>query len=251
MKLNSKRYLVNFTIISVYKEREYKPKKTTIEMHTHKRYKLICGSMATLLLLLLPLLPGCGGKSGADSSRPADSTTTTATPAPQTTDAETDHALTSEGVERIQVGMQTAHIPHQDEGFYDSMEKEEGNESNTYLFLRGGNPLLSAYEFTEGTIDVVSAESPRIVVLTPDGGTLRLGDEFSRVLLLPGVTAEWENADDEGMWCWHWQGIWFQPDQTHLPEALSRELYSDVAPPSPESFTSEARIGYIGTGLPW
>lgn len=205
-----------------------------------------------LPLIMLLLLSACGGKRDAGSTGVADSATAdTAAPRPQAPAEPADHEITSEGVERINVGMQTAHIPHEDEGFYDSVSKEEGNESNTYLFLSGDTPMLSAYEFTEGTIDVVSAESPHIVVLTPDGGTLRLGDEFSRVLLLPGVTAEWENADDDGMWCWHWKGIWFQPDQTRLPEALSRELYSNVAPPSPEAFTSEAKIGYIGTGLPW
>lgn len=98
---------------------------------------------------------------------------------------------------------------------------------------------------------MISAESPHIVVCAPEGEMLRIGDEFSRVLSLPGVEAEWEDSDDEGMWCWHWRGIWFQPDQSHLPEALSRELYSDVAPPADAAFTPGVRIGYIGTGLPW
>ncbi|MDE5902190.1 MAG: hypothetical protein K2O78_03800 [Muribaculaceae bacterium] len=220
-------------------------------MHTNHQDYHIHPLLAGVVIVAGITLTAC---SGSDKERHADTlreSVKESAPAADTLAAPADHELTAQGVERIRVGMQTAHIAPSDEGVYDTMTKEEGNESNSYIFLYGGAPLFCAYEFTEGTIDVVSAESPHIVVRTPEGGVLRIGDEFSRVLALPGVEAEWEDSDDEGMWCWHWRGIWFQPDQSRLPEALSRELYSDVAPPAADAFTSEARIGYIGTGLPW
>ena len=222
-------------------------------MHiNHQQYAKPYALFACAVIMISVGISGCSGR---DSARQEDDTlqdTLTETPLMADTIAgPADHELTAGGVERIQIGMQTAHIPPYEEGVYDEMTKEEGNESNSYIFFYGGAPHFCAYEFTEGTIDVISAESPHIVVCAPEGEMLRIGDEFSRVLSLPGVEAEWEDSDDEGMWCWHWRGIWFQPDQSHLPEALSRELYSDVAPPADAAFTPGVRIGYIGTGLPW
>lgn len=206
--------------------------------------------LSYLLPLTVVLLTACGGKNNRDA---ADSLADTGvvTAADTIPAAPADIVITADGIGPVKIGMLTDQIPPEHDGIYDSIHSEEGYESNTYLFLDGETPLFTAYEFTKGTLDVISAESPRVVVVGPDDIRLHLGDEFSGVLALPGVEAQWENADGEGMWCWTWQGLWFQPDQSHLSEQLSRELYSDVAPPAKSSFTPDAKIGYIGTGLPW
>lgn len=208
-------------------------------------------ALAVFTLLISLIMGSCSGKGHAGGS---DSVAPEEAPADTTADQTEDRAdipMTAEGVDRISVGMLTRHIPPESEGVYDSVYVENGYGSNTYLFFINGRPLFTAYEFTEGTVDVLSAESPQVVVVRPDGSTLRLGDSFAEVLELPGVEAVWENADDDGMWCWQWRGLWFQPDQSRLSEELSRRLYNDSEAPAASAFTPEIRIGYIGTGLPW
>lgn len=213
------------------------------------RQTMIKKGLSLLILITIIFLSSCSGKKASDSRDCTETDTCVTDSVVSVTPSEL--MLTSEGIGEITIGMLTSQIPLELPGVYDSVHSEDGYESNTYLFMEDGKPLFTAYEFTEGTLDVVSAESPRVFVMAPDGTKLRIGEEFSKVLALPGVEAEWENADGEGMWCWNWKGIWFQLDQAHLPEELSRELYSSIAPPSSTSFTSDARIGYMGTGLPW
>ena len=204
--------------------------------------------LATALLSIC--LIGCSGKGKegkADSPGPESLLSPDDLPAEQPADI----YITSSGIGDIKIGLQVGSIPEHIEGVYDSVIPEEGYESNSYVFVRDGIPLFTAYEFTPGTIDVISVDSPVVMVKEPSGGTLSLGTPFSRVLSLPGVVPQWENADGEGMWCWQWDGLWFQPDQSSLPQALGNELYNEIAPPSASSFTSDVKIGYIGTGLPW
>lgn len=213
-----------------------------------RRYKTLLWPLLCVMTAWIPVsCSGSGAKvnqdSGAVDSPVAD--TVAAAPAAEI-------LLTARGLDTIGIGMRTGDIPQSKDGVYDFVSAEDGYEgTNTYIFVRGESPLFTAYEFTPGIIDVISAESPLVAVAAPDGSRLHLGDEFAQVLSLPGVQAEWENADGDGMWCWQWEGLWFQPDQSRLSEELSRELYSDVAPPATSSFTSEVKIGYIGTGLPW
>lgn len=207
-------------------------------------------SISGLLLLLILVIGGCSKK----GERRTSDTDTVSAVSQQSDTSESepqDIVMTGEGISPVTVGMQISLIPEDSAGIYDSVVSEEGYESNSYVFISEGKPMFTAYEFTPGTIDVVSADSPRIVVAAPDGKQLRLGGEFADVLSLPGVEAEWESADGEGMWCWRWEGLWFQPDQSHLPDGLSRALYNDAKAPGAEMMTPEVKIGYIGTGLPW
>lgn len=200
--------------------------------------------------LLLVGLPGCSGKgkgNPADTPSPESALSPDDTPAQQPADV----YLTAEGIGPVTVGMKVGEIPESIDGLYDAVVAEEGYESNSYVFMREGEALFTAYEFTPGTLDVISADSPSVMVKTPDGETISLGSPFSMVIALKGAVAEWENADGEGMWCWRWEGIWFQPDQHGLSDVLSKELYNEIAPPSKSSFTPDVTVGYIGTGLPW
>lgn len=211
--------------------------------------KHIVALTTSLAAILMLISGGCSGKGKADGK--VDTPADTMQAIEEEPAAPVDIELTSEGVGSVSIGMEIAMIPESVPGVYDAVESESGYGSNSYIFMWDGRSVFTAYEFTEGKIDVVSADSPRVYVKAPDNKELRLGGEFKDVLGLPGVQAEWENADGEGMWCWRWNGIWFQPDQSHLSEELSRELYNDAAEPSASSFTRDVRIGYIGTGLPW
>ena len=44
----------------------------------------------------------------------------------------------------------------------------------------------------EGKVDVIALNGTRYGVATPEG-ELRIGDEFSKVLALPGVRSEWQD----------------------------------------------------------
>lgn len=211
---------------------------------------LFSGFIFILTILLFIILTGCSGKGkGGEVDSHISETATAADDIPAEQPA--DIFLTPQGVGAIVIGMKVEEIPDMVEGLYDSVIPEEGYESNSYLFMQNGEAIFTAYEFTPGTIDVISADSRSVKVKISENEELSLGSPFSKVVGLPGVVAEWENADGEGMWCWRWKGLWFQPDQQGLPENLSRELYTEVAPPSTSSFTPEVKIGYIGTGLPW
>lgn len=208
-------------------------------------------ALTGLFLLFVILMTGGCSKKGGENSSDTDTVRSVNDQSEASALEPQDIVLTSEGISPVTIGMQISLIPADSAGIYDSVISEEGYESNSYLFMSDGQPMFTAYEFTPGTIDVVSADSPRIVVMSPDGKALRLGGELADVLSLPGVEAEWESADGEGMWCWRWEGLWFQPDQSHLPEDLSRALYNDAKAPGVEMMTPEVKIGYIGTGLPW
>lgn len=201
-----------------------------------------------LLALLLSGSCSNNGKGKPEDSSAADTMVAAGT---EQEIVSSDIVLTPEGIGPIRIGMSPDSIPERVPGVYDSVVAEEGYESNSYLFLDEGRAIFTAYEFTPGSIDVIGAESPRVVVVGRDGDLLRIGGEFSGVLALPGVKADWEHADSEGMWCWSWSGLWFQPDQTRLPESLAKRLYNDKEAPVADLFTPEVKIGYMGTGLPW
>ena len=201
----------------------------------------------TASLILSGSCSGKGGEKKGESAHPD----TPAVVTPEQDVTPSDIILTPDGIGPVRIGMSTDSIPERCPGIYDSVVAEEGYESNSYLFLEEGRAVFTAYEFTPGRIDVIGAESPRVVVAAPEDVFLRLGGEFRGVLGLPGVKADWEHVDSDGMWCWSWRGIWFQPDQSHLPEGLGNKLYNDKEIPEADLFTSDVRIGYIGTGLPW
>ncbi|MDE6009945.1 MAG: hypothetical protein K2F87_00665 [Muribaculaceae bacterium] len=204
----------------------------------------------SLMAGLSILLSGCSGKGQgtvADTPKPETALSPDDIPAEEPADPE----LTAGGIGPVRIGLATDSIPSAVPGLYDAVMPEEGYESNTYVFMYDGSPLFTAFEFTPGTVDVISADSPEVAVIAPGEKTLRLGGTFTDVLELPGVEATWEESDGEGLWCWRWQGLWFVPDQSRLSEALSRELYRDAHVPAKSSFTPEVKIGYMGTGLPW
>lgn len=200
------------------------------------------------LLLLIPVLASCGGhKSGASDTISVETDTLPALPEEETTEA----MLTSRGIGPIRTGMRIVNIQPSVENLYDTIVQEGGYESNTYHFLLDGRQRFTVYEFETGEADVVSVDDDSVVVNNPSGGTIRLGDPFSKVLELEGVKPEWESADDEGMWVWNWQGLWFQPDQNKLNDTLVHKLYNSTTPPTAADFTPEVTVAYIATGLPW
>lgn len=163
-----------------------------------------------------------------------------------------DAQLTSRGIIPIKVGMRVVDIKPQVENLYDSIIPEKGYESNTYHFYLDNEERFTAYEFEAGTISLVAANNPSIVVKDLEGREMaRIGEPFTKVLQLPGVKSQWETGDDDGMWVWIWQGIWFIPDQSNLTEKLVHKLYNPNVAPSASDFSEEVTVSYMGTGLPW
>ena len=74
---------------------------------------------------------------------------------------------------------------------------------------------------------------------------------FSRLLKLKDATAEYQALDDNGMWSWRWQGLYFLPSQQNLPQRLSSKLYNQATTPDAADFDDNVVIDYIGTGLPY
>lgn len=159
--------------------------------------------------------------------------------------------ITGRGIGPIKVGMRIIEIKPEVENLYDEIETERGYESNTYHFKLKGKKRFTVYEFESGTANVVSVDDSSIVVTDPASEPVRLGDSFLKVLNLSGVKPQWEAIDGDGMWVWEWQGIWFQPDQSKLTDALVHKLYNQNASPTKADFTEDIKVEYIGTGLPW
>ena len=205
-------------------------------------------AIVALMALTGVLLPACGG----GKTHPTDTLTVEPDPTPQPAEETmTDAKLGPTGVAPIKVGMRISEVKPSVENLYDSIARESGYESNSYTFLFDGERRFTVYEFETGIVNVVAADDDSVVVEDPTGEKIRLGDPFSKVLAIKDVKPVWESADGEGMWCWTWQGLWFQPDQSALPDVLSHKLYNPTTPPSPSDFNEDVKVGYMGTGLPW
>lgn len=205
------------------------------------------------IMLALPaaimMLGGCSSKKGADNADTASTDSMAEEVAEMS--AVYEIRLDSLGADAVRIGMEVSDLYPEIEGVYDSISTENGYESNIHTFFLRGNPRFTVYEFQPGKADMIAAESRDVYVSPAEWDTLRLGDDFRKVLALPGVEASWESTDNEGMWCWHWEGIWFQPDQNALGDKLVDKLYNPGMPPRTADFENGETIGYMGTGLPW
>lgn len=207
------------------------------------------GSAVSIVSILSLSLTGCGGK---QAQPVVDTVTVEPNDSPDLPESSMiDAQLTARGIEPVKVGMRIVEIEPRVENLYDTIVREGGYESNSYHFLLNGEQRFTVFEFESGIANIVAADNESIIVNGNDDNILRLGDSFTKVFDLKDVKPVYQSMDDEGMWCWQWQGIWFQPDQQNLNDVLVHKLYSTSVAPVKSDFTDDIKIGYIGTGLPW
>lgn len=211
-----------------------------------KKFKI--KAIALILLASFGAMWSCSSK----PEKTQDTLTIEPDPTPELPKkVESDIKMSPLGIGPIKVGMRISEIKPKMENLYDTIVRQGGYDSNSYYFYLDGNQRFTVYEFESGIVNVVSADNRSVVVDDGNGGELRIGDSFRKVLNLKDVNAVWQAADGEGMWCWNWQGIWFVPDQEALPDVLAHKLYNQTSAPRPSDFPEDILIGYIGTGLPW
>ena len=204
--------------------------------------------LTALAVIVMLLLSGCSGRKHKET----DTIKIEPDPTPELpVEDMMDAQINSRGIGPIKRGMRIVEIQPSVENLYDTIVTEKGYASNSYSFFLDGQQRFTVYEFESGVANVIAVDDESVVVSAPGGKMLRLGDPFSKVLSLNGVRPVWESADEEGMWCWTWQGLWFQPDLQNLSDALVHKLYNQNAAPLASDFDESIGIGYIGTGLPW
>ena len=145
--------------------------------------------------------------------------------------------ITNLGIEEVKCGMRVNSLTPSMANLYDSIAIEQDLDHTTYQFMLDGRPRFTGYESS-------------VYSVTPDGH-LTLGMPFSRLLKLKDATAEYQALDDNGMWSWRWQGLYFLPSQQNLPQRLSSKLYNQATTPDAADFDDNVVIDYIGTGLPY
>lgn len=215
------------------------------------RCKIRLGRLMPGMILMLLIAGGCGNRAGKEEEKP-DTLRVEVSEPEVAEEAESGTTLmTSSGIGPIRKGMRIVEIQPQIENLYDSISRQSGYESNYYSFYLKGEPRFTVYEFEKGMVSDISADSDNIVVPGDGNQTLSLGDSFSDVLKLKGVKPVWQTGDEEGMWCWERDGIWFVPDQETLPEDIAGKFYNQRVAPTLKDINSEIKIGYIGTGMPW
>lgn len=202
------------------------------------------------ILVTLPtiaLLAACGGEQrrGTDTAA-ADTLTDTVASAPQPATL----LLSKDSIGPIALFTPTESLPQEMEGVYTSIEKDEGGDATQYNFYRDEEVLFTALDFGAGKTDLIVAGSPDVKVMV-EGEEINIGTPFAHLLSLKGVTPEWAQMDDMGTWYWQYRGLWFAPDQMHLPEALVRKLYDSRTCPTSQDFPDTVTVGYIATGLPF
>lgn len=209
------------------------------------------------------LLAGCGkskneGASAADTLaadtiNPADEAQAWV-PVPYLTSRHIGPADTLgviDNVAGLHIGMPVSRIPDSIPGLYNLKRNADSRDAVVIEFLEDGVERFVAYDFGEGNIDVINVIGGDVKVKTLKGD-ISLGSPMADVLNLPGVEAEWSSYDDNGMWYWTWQGLWFAPDQENLSTGLSHRLYHSGQAPTMKDFEEDAvTVGFIGTGLPF
>lgn len=203
----------------------------------------------TFLSVIIALaMVSCGGNGGRSGEKTSDSALTI-----QMEDSAagaTTYYLTSDSIGPVHTGENISDLPAAVANLYDMMITTETPDAMAYTFLLADVPQFTIYDFMEGKVDVISLEDNARAVQTPNGD-LRVGDEFSKVLELPGVQSEWAGYDAEGIWYWKWNGLYFGVNETNISEKLGNALSNERNVPRLADFTSDIKIGYIATGLPF
>ena len=193
-------------------------------------------------------LASCGGSKTNAGEASSDSAQTMEMESPVA--GPTVYNLTNDSIGPVHVGELISDLPAAVANLYDEMLTTETPDAMAYTFLLGYVPQFTIYDFMEGKVDVIALEGNARGVATPDG-ELRVGDEFKKVLALPGVKSEWESLDDSGLWYWEWNGLYFGVDETGLKEDFAMKLMDGRHAPMASDFTPVIKIGYIATGLPF
>lgn len=201
-----------------------------------------------LIASALLIMYSCGGNKSGESGANNDSAATAEMESPVA--GPTDYFLVGDSIGPIHVGEHISTLPAAVPNLYDNMITTDTPDAMAYTFLLADVPQFTIYDFMEGKVDVIALEGNARGVTTPTG-ELRVGDEFSKVLAIPGVESEWEGLDDMGIWYWKWNGLYFGVDETEIPENLGEALCDEKRPPRAALFTPSVKIGYIGTGLPF
>lgn len=203
-----------------------------------------------LLLAAMALtLAACGGnKEASTSSAASDSAETASMESPVA--GPVNYYLTADSIGPVHVGDEISNLPAAVANLYDMMVTTETPDAMAYTMMLADIPQFTIYDFMEGKVDVIALEGNARSISTPDG-ELRVGDEFAKVLALPGVQSEFQSMDDMGIWYWKWQGLYFGVDETNIPEALGNALSEGKRPPRAAEFPASVKIGYIATGLPF
>ena len=197
----------------------------------------------------LLMLASCGGKKGS-SATGADSDSAITAEMESPVAGPTQFYLTADSIGPIHVGESISDLPVAVANLYDHMITADTPDAMAYTFLLADIPQFTIYDFMEGKADVIALEGDARAVSVPDG-ELRVGDPFTKVLALKGVGSEWAGMDDNGIWFWKWNGLYFGVDETDMAETLGDALTDGNRPPRASMFTPDVRIGYIATGLPF
>lgn len=203
----------------------------------------------SLVITATILLASCAGKKSDTATSVNDSAATVE----MTTPAEpgvVEYYITSDSIGPVYVGEEISALPTAVSNLYDTMLTTATPDAMAYTFLLADAPQFTIYDFMDGRVDVIALEGNARAVNTPDG-ELRVGDEFSKVLSLDGAESEWQGFDDNGIWYWKWNGLFFGVDETNITEKLADALCDGKRPPRAALFTADVKIGYIATGLPF
>lgn len=213
-------------------------------MMMNRGFYIILVSLATLMFAMAT---GCSDHKKVES---ADSIVMEQPEIPDSMPPLPKYLITSEGIGPVETGMQSRTWPDSISGLYDSVEEGPGGDADQYEFYLEGNPMVTVLDFGEDKADLVIVSDPSIKAKVGDK-ELGLGDSFRELLSEPGVSAEWQQLDDEGMWYWNCKGVWFAPEQSNIPKSLADKLYDSTRAPEATDFPLEVGIGYMGTGLPF
>lgn len=212
------------------------------------------GLNSILLMASLLSVASCGGDNKGDSDSASSVTTTPIDTVPDMAVAiDSTYAITSSGIGPVRIGTRVADIPDSVPGLYDRCVVEPTPDAVAYTYLHGDTAKFAVYDFMQGNVDVVILEGKALTAETP-AGTLRIGDPFSNVLKIKEAYPEWQSIDgdgEEGTWYWRYNGLFIGIDETDADDALLDIIFDGTRAPRASAIGNRAKIGYIGTGLPF
>lgn len=211
-----------------------------------KASKSLIKESAVTATVSVMILSACS----ADKHTIGDSETISVTEDMESTDSIPHYVFTPEGIGSITPGMRIGEWPEETNGLYTHIDNESGGEADQYNFYKDDELSFTVLDFGEGKADLIIVDNPEMDVKVGNN-TVNMNTPFSLLLSNPEVKPEWEQLDDEGMWYWKVNGLWFAPSQENLTPALTDKLYNPATPPVKADFPEDVKIGYIGTGLPF